>query len=48
MSSDQVGTELLGLVARAQAQGIDPDQALRDAVRQLEQRVREAEATGTG
>ena len=45
---DQVGTELLGLVARAQAQGIDPDQALRDAVRQLEQRVREAEATGTG
>ena len=48
LSSDQVGTELLGLVARAQAQGIDPDQALRDAVRQLEQRVREAEATGTG
>ncbi len=45
---DQVGAELLGLVARAQAQGIDPDQALRDAVRQLEQRVREAEATGTG
>jgi len=48
LSSDQVGTELLGLVARAQAQGIDPDQALRDALRQLEQRVREAEATGTG
>ena len=48
LGSDQVGTELLGLVARAQAQGIDPDQALRDAVRQLEQRVREAEATGTG
>ena len=48
VSSDEVGAELLGLVARAQAQGIDPDQALRDAVRQLEQRVREAEATGTG
>ena len=48
VTEDQVGTELLGLVARAQAQGIDPDQALRDAVRQLEQRVREAEATGTG
>jgi XTP/dITP diphosphohydrolase len=45
VSPDQVGAELLGLVARAQAQGIDPDQALRDAVRQLEQRVRGAEAT---
>ena len=45
VSSDEVGAELLGLVARAQAQGIDPDQALRDAVRQLEQRVRGAEAT---
>ena len=44
VGADQVGAELLGLAARAQAHGIDPDQALRDAVRQLEQRVREAEA----
>jgi len=47
LTSDQVGAELLGVVARAQAQGIDPDQALRDAVRQLEQQVRGAEANVT-
>ncbi|GAA3640240.1 nucleoside triphosphate pyrophosphohydrolase [Microlunatus ginsengisoli] len=40
----EVGTELLALVARAQARGIDPDQALRDAVRGLEGRVRAAES----
>jgi XTP/dITP diphosphohydrolase len=40
----QVGTELLALVARAQAAGIDPDQALRDAVRGLEGQVRAAES----
>jgi XTP/dITP diphosphohydrolase len=45
VAADQVGGEMLGLVARAQAHGIDPDQALRDVVRQLEQRVRGAEAT---
>ena len=45
ITEEQVGAELLALVARAQAQGLDPDQALRDAVRQLEQRVREAEAS---
>jgi len=44
VTEDQVGAELLALVARAQAHGVDPDQALRDAVRQLEQRVRQAEA----
>ena len=53
VSADQLGAspggaECSDLVARAQAQGIDPDQALRDAVRQLEQRVRGAEATGAG
>ena len=48
VTADQVGADLLGLVARAHAQGIDPDQALRDSVRQLEQRVREAEASTTG
>ncbi|HET9872340.1 MAG TPA: MazG family protein [Propionibacteriaceae bacterium] len=36
--------QLLSLTARAQASGIDPEQALRDAVRELEQRVRSAEA----
>ena len=40
----QVGAELLALVARAQAAGIDPDQALRDAVRGLEGEVRAAES----
>ena len=40
----QVGAELLALVARAQAAGIDPDQSLRDAVRGLEGQVRAAES----
>jgi XTP/dITP diphosphohydrolase len=40
----QVGAELLALVARAQASGVDPDQALRDAVRGLEGQVRAAES----
>ncbi|WP_141014240.1 MazG nucleotide pyrophosphohydrolase domain-containing protein [Nocardioides sambongensis] len=31
--SDDVGEQLLALVARARAQGVDPEQALRDAVR---------------
>jgi XTP/dITP diphosphohydrolase len=43
-----VGTQLLALAARAQATGIDPEQALRDAVRALEARVREAEAAAKG
>lgn len=38
-----VGTEIVALAARAQASGVDPEQAVRDAVRGLEQRVREAE-----
>jgi XTP/dITP diphosphohydrolase len=45
----EVGAEILALVARAQAAGIDPDQALRDAVRGLEGQVRAAEsAAGQG
>lgn len=40
----EVGEGILALVARAQASGIDADQALRDAVRALEGRVVEAEA----
>jgi len=43
-SAEEVGAQLLALAARAHAAGIDPDQALRDAVRGLETRVREAES----
>jgi uncharacterized protein YabN with tetrapyrrole methylase and pyrophosphatase domain len=43
-SAEEVGAQLLALAARAHAAGIDPDQALRDAVRGLEARVREAES----
>ena len=44
ITAGEVGTELLALAARAHAAGIDPDQALRDAVRVLEARVRDAES----
>jgi XTP/dITP diphosphohydrolase len=44
VSADDVGAQVLALVARAQASGIDPDQAVRDAVRILEADVRAAEA----
>ena len=39
-----VGEQILDLVARAQASGVDADQSLRDALRGLEKRVRQAEA----
>jgi XTP/dITP diphosphohydrolase len=42
--AEDVGAQILALAARAQSAGIDPEQALRDAVRSLEARVREAEA----
>jgi XTP/dITP diphosphohydrolase len=42
--AEDVGAQILALAARAQSAGIDPEQALRDAVRTLEARVREAEA----
>jgi XTP/dITP diphosphohydrolase len=35
VSGDDVGERLLALVAEARAEGIDPEQALRDAVRRL-------------
>jgi XTP/dITP diphosphohydrolase len=38
-----VGEQVLTLVARAQAAGVDPEQAVRDAVRQLERQVLAAE-----
>ena len=43
-TAEEVGAQILALAARAHAAGIDPEQALRDAVRGLEARVREAES----
>jgi XTP/dITP diphosphohydrolase len=43
ITGPEVGAEFLALVARAQASGIDPDQALRAAVRALESTVRATE-----
>lgn len=43
-----VGAEVLALVARAQAAGLDAEQAVRDAVRLLEQQVRDAESLPDG
>ena len=43
VTAEVVGAEVLTLVARAQASGVDPEQAVRDAVRRLEQQVRDAE-----
>lgn len=40
----ELGHQVLELVARAQASGIDAEQAVRDAVRALEARVQQAEA----
>ena len=44
VSANDLGEQMLALIARAQASGIDPDQAVRDAVRSLEAEVRAAEA----
>ena len=43
ITAEQVGEQILAIVQRAQASGIDADQATRDALRTLEQRVRQAE-----
>lgn len=43
LTADEVGQQILALVARAQANGVDADQATRAAVRALEDRVRERE-----
>lgn len=43
ITCDEVGAAALDLVARAQASGVDPEQAVRDALRGLEERVRAAE-----
>ncbi|MGH3337276.1 MAG: MazG family protein [Propionibacteriaceae bacterium] len=43
-TAEEVGAQILTLASRAQASGIDPEQALRDAVRVLEAQVRHAES----
>lgn len=43
---DDLGTQVVALVARAQANGVDAEQAVRDAVRVLEADVRAAERAG--
>ncbi len=44
LEADRLGAQILALVARAQGCGIDAEQAVRDAVRGLEEQVRAAEA----
>ncbi|MGJ6980827.1 MazG family protein [Aestuariimicrobium soli] len=44
VTADEVGEGIVALVLRAQASGVDADQATRDALRALEARVREAES----
>jgi XTP/dITP diphosphohydrolase len=43
-TAEEVGIQILALAARAQASGIDPEQALRDVVRGLESQIHTAEA----
>lgn len=42
-TAQDIGTQILALVARGQAHGIDAEQATRDALRRLESQVAEAE-----
>ena len=44
-SEAELGHRLLSIVAAARAQGLDPERALRTAVRELESSIRDAEAT---
>lgn len=43
-TATELGQAMIALVARARVLGVDPEQAARTAVRQLEERVRETEA----
>ena len=43
ITAEETGDQLLTLIARAQASGIDADQALRDRLRDLEGEIRKAE-----
>lgn len=46
-TAEEVGVQILALAARAQASGIDPEQALRDVVRRLESQIHTAEAAAS-
>ncbi|MFV0407968.1 MAG: MazG family protein [Propioniciclava sp.] len=46
ITAAEVGQEMLALIGRAQASGVDPDQATRAALRDLEQHLRERESDG--
>ncbi|MFZ1116366.1 MAG: MazG family protein [Propionibacteriaceae bacterium] len=46
-TAEEVGVQILALAARAQASGIDPEQALRDVVRGLESQIHTAEAAAS-
>lgn len=46
IDADDLGRQIVALVARGHAGGIDPDQAVRDAIRELERDVRAAENGG--
>jgi XTP/dITP diphosphohydrolase len=46
-TAEEVGMQILALAARAQASGIDPEQALRDVVRRLESQIHTAEAAAS-
>jgi XTP/dITP diphosphohydrolase len=47
IDADDLGRQIVALVARGHAAGIDPDQAVRDAIRELERDVRSAENGGS-
>jgi XTP/dITP diphosphohydrolase len=44
LEADEAGVALLALASRAQASGVDPEQALRDALAQVEGAIAEAES----
>ena len=44
VTPDEVGAGVLGLVAGAQASGVDADQAVRAALRSLEEQIAGAES----
>lgn len=46
VTAAEVGERIVALVSRAQASGVDAEQATRDALRELEARVRAAESSG--
>ncbi len=48
VSADLVGSEILSLVGRAQASGVDAEQAVRQALRALERQVMAAERSDPG